>query len=183
MFRFGLEPLDVIAILPLTEPLAAGLKVTVNDVLCPAFNVKGKARPLKLYPDPLALAVEIVRLDPPVLVSVSDKLELLPICTLPKARLVGLAPSAPCATPVPVNGMLRLEFEPLDVMLTFPLTEPLADGLKSTVKDVLCPAVNVKGKVSPLKLKPAPLALAAEIVRLVPPVLVSVSVSDFEVPF
>jgi hypothetical protein len=182
MFRFGFEPFDVIATLPLAEPLPAGLKVTVNDVLCPAFKVKGKVRPLKLYPDPLALAAEIVRLDPPVLVSVSDKLEFLPICTLPKAKLVGLGVKAPCATPVPVRGMLKLELEPLDVMLTLPLTEPLAVGLKSTVKEVLWPAANVKGKVRPLKVKPAPLALAAEIVRLVPPVLVSVSVKDFEVP-
>ena len=137
MFRFGFEPLDVMLTLPLTEPLAAGLKVTVNDVLCPAFNVKGKARPLKLYPDPLALAAEIVRLDPPVLVSVSDKLELLPICTLPKARLVGLGVRVPCATPDPVRGMFKLESEPLDVMLTLPLTEPLAVGLNRTVNDVL----------------------------------------------
>ncbi len=168
--------------MPLTKPLAAGLKVTVNDVLCPAVNVKGKARPLKLYPDPVAVAPEIVRLDPPVLVSVSDKLELLPIWTLPKARLVGLADNVPGATPVPVNGMLKLESDPVDVMLTLPLTEPLAVGLKSTVKEVLWPAANVKGKVRPLKLKPAPLALAAEIVRLDPPVLVRVSVNDFEVP-
>jgi hypothetical protein len=50
------------------------------------------------------------------------------------------------------------------------------------VKDVLWPVVNVKGKDSPLKLNPVPLAEAAEIVRLVPPVLVRVSVIDFEVP-
>jgi hypothetical protein len=70
--------------------------------------------------------------------------------------------------------MLKMESEPLEVMLTLPLAAPLAVGLKSTVKDVLWPAVNVKGKASPLKLNPVPLAVAAEIVRLVPPVLVSV---------
>jgi len=71
--------------------------------------------------------------------------------------------------------MLKLEPEPLEVMLTLPLAAPLAVGLKSTVKDVLWPAVNVTGKASPLKLNPVPLAAAAEIVRLVPPVLVNVS--------
>jgi hypothetical protein len=40
---------------------------------------------------------------------------------------------------------------------------------------VLCPAAKVKGKESPLKLNPVPLATAAEIVRLVPPVLVRAS--------
>jgi hypothetical protein len=71
--------------------------------------------------------------------------------------------------------MLKLEPEPLEVMLTLPLAAPLAVGLKSTVKDVLWPAVNVTGRVSPLKLNPVPLAAAAEIVRLDPPVLVKVS--------
>jgi len=68
-----------------------------------------------------------------------------------------------------------LGFEPLAVMLRLPLAAPLAVGEKSAVKDVLWPAVNVKGKDKPLKLNPVPLAVAAEIVRVVPPVLVSVS--------
>jgi len=50
----------------------------VNAVLWPAFSVKGNVSPLKVNPLPLGVAAEIVRLDPPVLVSVSDKLELLP---------------------------------------------------------------------------------------------------------
>ena len=174
--------MDVMLTVPLTEPLAVGAKPTVNDVLWPAVKVKGKGSPLKLNPVPLAAAAEIVRLDPPVLVSVSDKLELLPSCTLPNARLVGFAVNVPCVTPVPDSGMLKLGLPPLDVTLTLPLTAPLAVGAKLTVNEVLWPAVRVKGKVSPLKLNPVPLAAAAEIVRLVPPLLVSVSLSDFEVP-
>lgn len=65
-------------IFPLAAPLVVGEKSTVNEVVCPAVNVNGKLSPLKLNPVPLALAAEIVRLVPPVLVSVSDKLELLP---------------------------------------------------------------------------------------------------------
>ena len=45
--------------------------------------------------------------------------------------------------------MLRLGFAPLEVMLTLPLAAPLAVGAKVTVNDVLWPALNVKGKVSP----------------------------------
>jgi len=71
--------------------------------------------------------------------------------------------------------MLKLGFAPLEVMLTLPLAAPVVVGEKSTVNDVLWPTLNVKGKVSPLKLNPVPLAVAAEIVRLVPPELVSVS--------
>ena len=86
-----------------------------------------------------------------------------------------MAVSVPDATPVPDSGMLKVEFEPFDVMLTLPLAAPLAVGLKRTVNDVLWPAVNVRGKASPLRLNAAPLAAAAEIVRLDPPELVSVS--------
>ena len=78
--------------------------------------------------------------------------------------------------------MLRLGFAPVEVMLTLPLAAPLAVGENSTVNDVLWPAVNVKGRVSPLKLNPVPLAAAAEMVTDDPPELVSVPLSDFEVP-
>jgi hypothetical protein len=78
--------------------------------------------------------------------------------------------------------MLRVESDPLEVMVTLPLAAPMAVGENNTVKEVLWPAPNVKGRLKPLTLKPLPLALAAEIVKLVPPELVSVSVSDFEVP-
>jgi hypothetical protein len=147
----------------------------VNDVLWPAFSVKGEVSPLKLNPVPLAVAAEIVRLVPPVLVSVSDKLVLLPTCTLPNARVVGFAASAPGVTPVPESGMLKLGFAPLEVTLTLPLAAPFVVGEKSTVNDVLWPAFSVKGNASPLRLNPLPLAAAAEIVRLDPPEFVSVS--------
>ena len=94
---------------------------------------------------------------------------------LPNARLVGFAANVPGATPVPDSGMVRLESEPVEVILMLPLAAPLAVGEKTTVNDVFWPAVNVKGNASPLRLKPVPLAAAAEIVRLVPPVFVSVS--------
>src|SRR5271169_428985 len=120
MLRLGFEPLEVTLTLPLAAPLAVGEKSTVNEVLWPAFSVKGKDRPLKLNPAPAAEAAEMVRLDPPVLVSVSDKLVLLPTGTLPNAKLVGFAVSAPCVTPVPESGMLSLESELFDVMLMLP---------------------------------------------------------------
>ena len=175
MLKLGFEPLEVMLTLPLAAPLVVGEKSTVNDLLWPAVNVKGKDRPLKLNPLPLAVAAEIVRLEPPELVNVSDKLALLPTWTLPNARLVGLAVSVPCVTPVPESAMLKLGFEAFEVMLTLPLAAPLVVGEKSTVNDLLWPAVKVKGKDRPLKLNPLPLAVAAEIVRLEPPELVNVS--------
>ena len=140
-----------------------------------ALRLRGRVSPLMEKPVPLALAAEMVTVDPPVLVSVSDRFALLPTCTLPKARLVGAGVSVPWVTPVPESGMLRLGLDPLEVMLRLPVAAPAAVGLNTTENEVLWPAVNVTGKDSPFKLNPVPLALAAEIVRVDPPALVSVS--------
>ncbi len=86
-----------------------------------------------------------------------------------------MAVRVPGVTPVPDSAMLKLGFEPFDVMLTLPLAAPLVVGEKSTLNEVLWPAVKVKGTDRPLKLNPAPLAVAAEIVTEAPPVLVKVS--------
>jgi len=77
---------------------------------------------------------------------------------------------------VPESAIVRVESEALEVMLRFPLAAPLAVGANDTVNDVLWPAFRVSGRVRPVKLKPLPLAEAAEMVSAVPPVLVSVSV-------
>jgi hypothetical protein len=78
MLKLGLDPLEVMLTLPLAVPLTVGEKTTVNEVLWPAVSVKGKEMPFKLNPVPLAAAAEMVRLVPPVLVSVSGMLVLLP---------------------------------------------------------------------------------------------------------
>jgi hypothetical protein len=59
MLRLASDPVEVMLTLPVTAPLAVGLKVTVNDVLCPAERVRGSARPLKLNPVPVAAAAVI----------------------------------------------------------------------------------------------------------------------------
>lgn len=92
-----------------------------------------------------------------MLVTVSDRDCLFPIVTLPKLRLVGLAPSVPGVTPLPDSGMVRVGFEALDVMVRFPLALPADDGANETLKVALCPAVNVTGVVIPVKLNPEPL--------------------------
>ena len=70
----------------------------------------------------------------------------------------------------------------MEVTLMLPLAAPPEVGANSTVNDVLCPAFSVTGTVRPLRLNPLPLAVAAEIVRALPPELVSVPGSDFELP-
>ena len=63
-----------------------------------------------------------------------------------------------------------------------PLAAPLVVGANRTVNDALCPAFKVSGSVRPLRLNPVPLAVAAEMVRLLPPEFVSVPESDLEAP-
>ena len=46
MLRVEFDPLEVMAMLPLTVPAAAGANFTVNEVLWPALNVRGRVRPL-----------------------------------------------------------------------------------------------------------------------------------------
>ena len=68
------------------------------------MRVNGNARPLIVNPAPVTLAAEMVRLEPPELVSVSLSVLLLPTVTLPKLKLVGLGVIWPCVTPTPDSG-------------------------------------------------------------------------------
>ena len=177
MVKVGFDAFEVMVTLPLTAPAAVGVNETLKLMLCPAVSVTGVAIPLRLNPDPLAAAAEIVTLDPPVFVTVSDRVCLTPTCTLPKLRLVGFDPSVPATTavPVPDRGMVKVGLDAFEVMVTLPLAAPAAVGVNETLKLVLWPAVSVTGVAIPLRLNPDPLAAAAEIVTLDPPVFVTVS--------
>lgn len=80
---------------------------------------------------------EIVSDDPPVFVNFSARLELPPVVTLPKLRLVGLAVSWPGVTPVPARGTLRAELEAFDVIVRLPLAALPDVGVKVTLKVTL----------------------------------------------
>ena len=89
-------------------------------------------------------------LEPPVLVTVSDRVCLLPTVTLPKLRLVGFDPNVPAVTPVPDNAIVSVGLEPSEVIVTVPLALPLVCGENFTVNVVLCEALRVRGVVIPL---------------------------------
>ena len=137
MVRFGLEPLDVMLILPFTPPVTAGANCTENDVLWPAFNVRGNFNPLRLKPAPLAAAAEMVTLFPPELVMVSESVFELPTCTLPKLRLAGVGVSCPGVTPVPVRLIFRGEPGVSETIARVPLAAPAEVGAKVTVNATL----------------------------------------------
>jgi hypothetical protein len=71
MFRVGFEALEVIATFPLKVPADCGAKVTLKEVVCPGFNVRGVFIPEIPKPVPEADACEMVALDPPVFCTVS----------------------------------------------------------------------------------------------------------------
>ena len=112
---------------------------------------------------------------PPLFVTVSDKVSLLPTVTLPNARLVGFPPREPADTPVPATGILSVELVAFDVTVTLPLMAPADCGSNDTVNVALLPPPKVTGGVIPLNESPAPETAALEIVTLVPPVFVTVS--------
>jgi hypothetical protein len=160
--------------LPLAAPLVVGAKSTVNEVLWPAVRVNGKDKPLKLNPVPLAVAAEIVRLVPPVLVSVSDKFVLLLTWTLPNARLVGFAVSAPgvtAVTPVPERLSTTVVFVWFVVIpkVTLPLKLPAPVGANVIFAEAEVPASIVSGKARLLIVNPAPLMVADVMLRLLSP--------------
>jgi hypothetical protein len=63
----------------------------------------GGVIPLKVKPDPLTLACEMVMLDELALVRVADNACVLPTVTLPKLKAVGLELRSPETTPVPAS--------------------------------------------------------------------------------
>ena len=113
--------------------------------------------PLRVKPVPLTPTCEIVTLEPPVFVTVSERDCLLPIVTLPKLRLVGFDPSAPAATPAPDNGTVRVGVGAFEVIVTLPVALAAVCGANVTLKLALCPAASVIGAVIPLNANPVPL--------------------------
>jgi hypothetical protein len=78
---------------PVTLPAEVGAKTTLKVVFFPAAIVAGTVRPLMLKPVPDTVACEIVRVAVPPLVRLIVCELLLPVTTLPKLALVGLAES------------------------------------------------------------------------------------------
>jgi hypothetical protein len=175
---------ETTASVPLVVPVALGPKVTVNVTRCCGDNVIGRLSPLTEKPMPLMFACEIVSADPPVLVSVSERLELLVVRTLPKesvdddAARAGEPGNWACAIPVPESAILRVELSAVDTTARVPLADPVAVGAKITVNVTLCFGESAIGMLSPLIEKPTPpLMFAAEIVTDDAPVLLNVSES------
>ena len=78
--------------------------------------------------------------------------------------LVGFAAKVPAVTPVPESGMLKEGLDASLVIAMLPVALPAAVGANVVVKEALCPALRVAGRLRPLILKPVPLADACVMV-------------------
>ena len=119
-------------ITPDAAPVACGLKVTVNDVFCPAARVKGNDRPLSEN-SALFDAADVTVTLAALAVRVPVWLLPVPTVTLPKLRVVGETDSCPWLEPVPDKGTLKVEFEAFEITVRLPLALPPDWGAKVTV--------------------------------------------------
>jgi hypothetical protein len=167
-------------IVPDAVPLAAGVKVTVNEAVPPAAIVTGNVMPVTLNSGLSELTPATCTDDPVALnVPVFDALD--PTVMFPKLWLAGDAANWPGAVPVPDSATVSDGFEASDITVRFPLTLPAAVGENTTEKVTLCPAARVVGKESPLIENAAALELALVMITPDPPLLVTVS--DFVLLF
>src|SRR5579863_3608200 len=72
--------------LPVTLPAAAGAKVAVKVAACPGVRMSPEETPVALKPAPETVTFEIVTLELPAFVSVTDRVLLLDTFTLPKLK-------------------------------------------------------------------------------------------------
>ena len=176
----GPGALLVMVRLPLAPPVDVGENCALNVLACAGFNVSGRVNPLVLNALPVTLTWETVNAAVPVLLSWMVWESVVPTATLPKLKLDGVMLNAAC-TPVPVTGMTALAPSVFETV-TFPLTFSLAVGLKLKVIDAGWEGVNVTGMVIPETLTSFALTVTWEIVRLVFPVFVILTLCAPELP-
>ena len=92
-FKVGFDALETTVMPPVALTAPCGANSAVKVTLAPGRRTSGRVSPLTLNPVPVTVACAIVTLFPPVFVKESVRVTLEPACTLPKARLAGLAMS------------------------------------------------------------------------------------------
>jgi len=143
--------------LPVMLPAAAGANATFSVVDWLGVRTVPEVTPLTLNAVPVTVTLEIVTFEFPLFVSAALNELLLPTFTLPKLKLVGLAPSRKVgATPVPLREIASGEPGALLTSEMDPLAAPAAPGEKTVLNVTLVLAAIVSGTVRPVMLKPVP---------------------------
>jgi hypothetical protein len=122
---------------PLAAPDTCGLKVTINETLCPAGMITGSERPPTVNTELFELAAVTVTFAP-LAVRLPDAVPLIPTTTLPRPRVVEATVSCPAAAvPVPDSGIVNVGLDAVEVIVTLPLTLPADAGVNVTVNVAL----------------------------------------------
>jgi hypothetical protein len=101
---FGEFPAVLVMVtVPVALAIAAGAKVTFKVAVCAGVRVCPLDTPLAVKPVPEMPTFTIVMLEAPALVSVTGRILLLPVLTLPKFRLAGLTLSRGVPPPAPAT--------------------------------------------------------------------------------
>jgi len=156
-------------------PEVCGKKVTVKGADWPAARTTGNEIPLRTN-SALVLPPEEIVTGEPVALSVPVKEAFDPALTPPKFNAVGARVNCPDAVSLPERATFNCGFDALDRIARLPEAEPDAVGMKTTLKVRLWPAPIFAGNDNPLALNAALETPACEIVTLLVPVLVRVSV-------
>jgi len=166
----GVVALQLTVTVPLALPLEVGANVIFSVAVCVGVKVVPDATPLALNSAPDTVTLEMVMFELPVFVRITLLLLLLPTATVPKFQLVGLAVRMNvAATPVPDRLTTVGEVGALLVIEMLPLALPVAAGANTALNDTLAPAATVCA-ASPCTLKPVPVTVTCEMVRLAVPV-------------
>src|SRR3984885_15590198 len=167
----------LIKTLPVTAPVVVGANCTVRVADWFGVNISPAVTPLVLKPAPVTVTPEMVTFALPLLVRATLSELLLPLLTLPKLRLEVLNPSTLVEpTPVPLSEMDNGEPGALLSSEIEPEAAPLVVGAKTALKMMFFPARMVTGALIPEMLKPAPVTLTDEMVRVAEPAFVTVMV-------
>jgi hypothetical protein len=160
-------------IVPVTLPAELGPKTALNVADFPAAMVAGAVIPVVLNPAPATVTEEIVIVAVPPFVRVTVCELFVPVVTLPKAALLGVAANCACV-PVPLNVIIVGDVGALLTIEMLPLALPAAVGANCALNVVLDPTPNVSGVLNPLMLRPAPDTVAPDIVTLADPEFINV---------
>jgi len=93
-----------------------------------------------------------VTVEPPLLVTVSDRVLLWFTVTLPKLNGEVVAASAPTLAAVPDSETVNDGLDASLVTVSVPVGLPAVVGANTTLNDLLAPAARVNGTVTPLTL-------------------------------
>jgi hypothetical protein len=162
-------------IVPDTAPAALGPKTASNVKALLAAMVTGVVIPVVLKPAPVTVTEEIVTVALPPLARLTVCELLVPVVTLPKAALLGVAFNCACV-PVPLSAMVAGEPGALLAIAMLPVAAPAELGVKRAENEALLPALIVIGMLAPLMLNPVPEGEAAVTVNAALPALVNVTV-------